>query len=404
MTPVFCCGFECGVVGYHFTNPGAPAEISSTTVRSGNYSLRLNTTNATAYTFPVFGANNIIHTSSTRHIGRVYVYFASLPSVSTALIRFGNTITNGPQIRFNASDSKLYAAVDTTLGATGVSVTTGVWYRIDFDFNVDTSGADFCDGQINGTQLGQATAAGSSSSTQTSEAIGLFTTCTADVFFDDYITSSTPGDYPIGAGYINPFIPIADGTHNIAGTGDFQRGNTGTDILNTTTTAYQLIDDIPLPSGAVNEADCQRAVAPPNATDYVESVFGPAPGISTPTTPPRAVEVFIIQHQVGTQTGNIRVALNDQGTTDDLLNQTGGGNTSYWSTRKHYADPPSAASAWTLSGNGNFNDLRLRFYSSDAAPDQCLDAAMIEAEFAPAAASLSPPPLPTINPTMLMNL
>src|ERR1044072_7951195 len=80
MTPIFCCGFECGQlgnVGQH-VNASAHFSISTTTVRSGARSLRANPVTATgnALAVTVF--------SSTIGVARVYVYFNTLPSgVST---------------------------------------------------------------------------------------------------------------------------------------------------------------------------------------------------------------------------------------------------------------------------------------------------------------------------------
>ena len=314
-----------------------------------------------------------------RWVGRCYLRFATLPNATIGLLSHA---ASGPRMQFNQTDSKLYAAVDSTLGATGVTVTTGVWYRIDFNFFVGAGANDTCDVQVDGVACGQASAA-SASTTNPHFDFGGLEISTGEWFYDDFVLSITAGDYPIGAGNVYHFVPTSDGTHNVAGTGDFQRGNTATDILNATTTAYQLVDDVPLPTGTVSETDNIRAVAPVNATDYVEVVFGPAPGISTPTTEPRAVDVIAAYHQLGTGSSNLRLALNDNGTTDDVLNVTAAGVTTYRYICKHYADPPSAASAWTVvSGNGNFNNVRLRVYSSDATVDQCLDGVMIEAGFA----------------------
>lgn len=377
MTPTFCCGGECGLIGslggseHWITVSGTAPTISTGTVRSGSRSIRYNlSAQASEARVPADSITITVH--------RFYVRFATLPSASTYLV-WKNAGADRFGLAFQSSDSKLYCAHSDsiTVGASGVSVTTGVWYRI--DLKLDQSG-NTCDARVEGTALGQVTRSGSGSATVT--AVGSTATVTGEWFFDDWLTSTTSGDYPLGGGYVNHFVPTSDGTHNIAGTGDFQRGNTGVDILNATTTAYQLVDDVPLPSGTVDQADNQRAVAPPSATDYVEVIYGPAPGISTPTAGPRAVDVLAAYHQVATQNGNIRLALNDNGTTDDYLNLTAAGVTTYRYVRKQYATPPTGG-AWTVvSGNGNFNDIRNRFYSADAAPDQCYDAGMIEAEFA----------------------
>lgn len=381
MTPIFCCGFECGVIGAqsstlgeHWVSGTATAPtISTSTVLSGARSMRCNPTAATRFanTAAVFG-------TATRQVGRIYIQFATLPSADTSLVCY-DAVGSGPSVRFKQSDSKIYASVGSTFGATGVLVATGQWYRIDWDFNVNTSGADFADIQVDGVACGQATATGVSA-TSTTCTVGIRSVSTGDVFFDDFVVSVTAADYPIGAGYVNHFIPTSDGTHNVAGANDFERSATGTDIDNTTTTAFQLIDDVPMKSGVVSEYI--NLIAPPNATDYVEVVFGPASGISTPTAAPRAVEVICAYASATAGTNNLRLALNDNGTTDDTLNTTTGPGTTATYARKHYATGP--AGAWTVTaGAGNFNNIRMRCLTNDAAPDPWWASAMIEAEFAP---------------------
>jgi hypothetical protein len=380
-SPVMACGWECGTplvaspgAGGHWFQLFTTPTIETAIKRTGDRSLRCNPAGLTEAVI-----SNAIF-SGNRQIGRLYVYFASLPTASSSLITFGGD-SAAPAVRFNLADSKLYAAVGTTLGASGVTVTTATWYRIDFDFNVNTAGADFCDVQIEGTACGQATATGTSTGS-TQCAIGLTNgTCTADVYFDDFLASSTAADYPLGAGYVHHFVPTSDGTHNIAGTGDFQRTLTATDILNATTTAYQLIDDVPLESGA--SVDWINMVAPVNASDYVECIFGPAPGIPTPTTEPRALEHIIGIHQASTAAGNMRVQYGIPAGMVTLYDgPAAAGSTTVVYKRLH--DSSGGSLATFLS-----TPWRLRFLSGntvDATPDQYLDCAMIEAEYVPVVA------------------
>lgn len=382
-TPVFCCGAECGQlstgagVGEHWVSAAAAVSFSTTTVRSGARSLRLN---------PSAAASNVTVCalpSYARLVGRFYLQFASLPTADQVICGTQGTVATA-NVRFKQSDSKLYAGVGTTLGATGVSVTTGIWYRIDFDFNV-TAGNDTSDVQVDGTACGQASATGSTGSTTTGPIFGNSIANTFDLFIDDVVLSQTAADYPLGAGHVDHFVPTADGTHNVAGTNDFERGGTGTDILNATTDAYLLIDDVPLDDTTPDTNDYINMIAPPNATDYVECVFGPAPGISTPTAGPRAVEVIAGIHQAGTGLGNMEIRLNDNGTTNAVYSATGvAGTTTIIYKRKHYATAPTGG-AWTAtSGAGNFNNLKMQFGSPaalDVNPDQFLDCIMIEAEF-----------------------
>lgn len=393
-TPTFCCGFECGLISSsadstaHWVSTLTTPTISTTTVRSGSRSLRINVTGGSSQAATKSGI-----VSSQIHVFRFYVRFETLPGGDTSIARVGDE-----GVYYQQSDSTLRCGADIiTFGATGVTVTTGQWYCVDVRINASAN-PHTIDAQVDGVALGQAQAA-VGAATGTSVRLGdVDRTRTYDMFFDDVVYSATVGDYPFGPGKVEHFVPTADGTHNVAGANDFERSATGTDITNATTTAYQLIDDVPIKSGSISEYI--NLIAPPNATDYVEVVFGPAPGISTPTDAPRAVETIIVKAKgTGTGTNNLRIALNDNGTTNDIFN---GDTTTSSPTadilRKHYSDPPSAATAWTVvAGNGNFNNVRMRCYTSDAAPDPWWASAMIEAEFEDTGA-----PPPSFTPRMML--
>ena len=144
MTPVFCCGFECGqlgTVGQHWNIfSGSPA-ISTSTVRSGARSIRFN---------PSAAASNIrsnSFTASDKWVIRFYVYFASLPTADYDICF--NTGANH-SVAFKQSDSKIYAQNSNGIpGSTGVSVTTGQWYLIDFSIDATTV-SPLIDVKVNG--------------------------------------------------------------------------------------------------------------------------------------------------------------------------------------------------------------------------------------------------------------
>lgn len=374
ITPVFCCGFECGlfgVVGQHWSS-SSNSSMQTSIVRSGARALRMNPTGAT-------GANDqIALTGSNYIIARFAIRFTTLPTLGMSLM---SSIQQTPGVWFEESDNKIYAGAQLDVyGATGFEITTGVWYVIDLHIDADSNPWTI-DVSVNGTALGQVTRALAATSL-TGVRLGYASSRTYDGYWDDVVVSNTQADFPIGDGKVEHFVPTADATHNIAGTNDFERTLTGTDILNATTDAYQLIDDIPLESSVV---DFINMIAPPNATDYTEHLFGAAPGVNTPQVAPRGVEVILAIHQAGTTTGNMEIRLNDNGTTGVVYTATAvAGTTTLLYKRAHFADPPSAASVWTLSGDGNFNNLKVRFGSPaalDVNPDQYLDCIMVEAEF-----------------------
>lgn len=382
MTPVFCCGFECGA-----NNSGAALDthwgtntaltFSTSIVRPGSLrSSELTLVNTSSFPQP----NGVLNFSSTIVVARCYVYFQILPNTTTTV--FGTSVDRAG-VWFKSSDNKLYPGyTGAVLGSQGISIVTNRWYRLDIKVN-STSNPWTIDVMVDGIPLTQLTrATGTVNHTQIGYGCDVSTTCTLNC--DDIIVSNTAADYPIGPGVIKAFVPTADGTHNVAGANDFERTLTGTDIINSTTDAYLLVDDLPIKSSV---GDFINMAAPPNATDYVEVVFGPAPGVSTPVTPPRAVQVMAGQHQAGTGLGNIEIRINDNGTTNTMYSATGVagevGQIRY--KHKHYAVNIANGGPWTLaSGAGNFNNLRARFGSPaalDVNPDQYFDGIMIEAEF-----------------------
>ena len=383
MTPVFCCGFECGQagnVGQHWSALGTGWSFSTSTVRSGARSIRYNPSAANSTITGVGG------TSGTTKVWRVYIRFATLPSADCILSWFDYGGSSAG-IGFKSSDSKLYSTVEiatvNTFGATGVTVTTGVWYRVDVrtvgDLVTGTS-----DIRVDGAVCGQATGAFASANATNPNFGSNAVNISGDIFFDDFVFSETSGDYPIGAGYVNHFVPTSDGTHSISGAADFRRGDTTTDILNSTTTAYQLVDDVPLDDVTPDTNDHIRIVAPANAADYVECVYGPAPGISTPTVAPRAVEVIAEFFAAGTGLSDEIFKVGTNVITNEVWNGVQvAGTTSGIYKRKHYPLSPFAQEPWEVTGlTNNFNIMRFRYgYATDANPDKSLMCTMIEAEF-----------------------
>jgi hypothetical protein len=295
---------------------------------------------------------------------RAYVYFATLPTTDGLVLGVGLT-----GLYFKASDSKLYVGESTTLlGASGVAITTGVQYRLELKRTATT-----LDAQVDGTAVGQYSG---SFAAETSAIAGVpLGIHTRDQFTDDILISQTAADYPLGAGYVLSYIPNADGTHNVAGANDFERTLTGTDITNATTTAYQLIDERPLPTTAV---DFINGIAPPNSTDYVEWTYED----SVESGDPRTVEAIFVHHDAsGAGTNNFTVTLREHAgsTSANIFSGTTNVGATITYKRAHFATVPGTSDAWTTT---KFNALRSRFLVSDASPDPYIDAIMLEAEFA----------------------
>jgi hypothetical protein len=391
MAAIFCCGFRCleafipAPTGSHWINSAVTGSSDITPVtfvaRSDGWAAQFTVIAGTAVT------RTLVFTASSRWVGRLYLYFdTNLPTTSTSLVETSGG-TTGPHVYFNVLDSKLYARVGTTSGASGVVVAADQWIRVDFDFNINTAGADFCDVQVDGTACGQATATGVSAN-PTQIQIGPSASTTVRIRVDDFILSNTAADYPFGAGNVYSYTPVSDGVHSIGGANRWEKSLTGTDITNSTVDSYLLIDDLPLPTTA---GDFINMIAPV-AFENVVHKFGPALGVLPMTTSPRVIEAIAAIHQAGTQTGTMRLAL--RGASSFIYyNGTGaGGSTSivYKRGATTDADLASRLIAGTLEHVFDASS------PADATPDQYLDAVLLEAEFAEVAAAFMPRKAPTV--------
>lgn len=380
---VFACGFECGRFAggsddaSHLGFTVAAVSISTSTVRSGSRSLRFNPAgqNPTLILQSMPAANMMVV--------RFYIRFATLPGSGNTLLFSCRSDAAQMGLYYKQSDGKLYTGIHGgTYGATGSGViVTGQWYRIDMKFD-QTDGARRVDAMVDGVALGHVADALSVGQSQLNYR-GLENTFDAfgDWFYDDIIGSNTAADYPLGPGHVQAFVPVSDGAHNIAGSDDFERGNTGTDITNGTTDAYQLVDDVPMPAATPSDVDAIKIVAPANTTDYVELVMGPAGGGLAPDVGPRGVELIVAAHNGAAGTSNLTAEIADNGTAGAVATKSVTVTTGVVA-RGHNTNPPSAAGAWsTGSGDGNFNAVKVRLRSTDADPDLYIDSVMIEAEF-----------------------
>jgi hypothetical protein len=374
MSIVLVCGFECGRrgTGLHW-DTDAPAAISTERARSGERSLLYDLTAQACRVNPNLGGEG--------PCGTFHIYFETLPSSDTLFVSKRNTAPSATVfgVGFKASENKIYCMsgqMGYSFGATGVSVSVGEWIRIDYKIVVDGAFTNV-DAEVDGVACGQQSV-GLNSALLTPE-FGSFSSVTARFFIDDVMLSDDAADYPFGSGYVLGFVPAGDGDHSIGGANRFERGDSGTDITDATTDAYDLVNSVPLPAASSGTKSI-KAVAPASG-DYVEVVFF-GDESDVPASAPTAVDAIVAHHQAGSSVGNHRFALVDNGSTDDVRNVSGAGSTTIQYARKIYADPPSAASSWTVTpGNGDFLDVRMRFYSSDPDPDQYWDGAMLEAWF-----------------------
>lgn len=364
MTPVLCCGFECGTTSVPVHCSLTNAGILTNTPRTGLRHLDLSTTGVTAYaTFNKVSTSTII-------VARFYVYYSLKPTVTTHICSFGSA-----GLFLLPADGKLYCGASTTLlGATGVAVTLNQWTQI--DFAVDITSANWTvNAQVDGTAITYASSAAAGSASFF--IIGSSSVnATGSEVVDDVILSQTLADYPIGAGKVLSFVPASDGTHTSTTT-IIVKGTIATPVganVAGATDTFNWINGRPLLGGATDNTRLinQQTIG---STLYQETVIEQ----TTETTGPRAVEIVVADRQASTAAGDMHIKLNDNGTEAVILDRTAvAGVITDRFTTKQFAAMVGGGN-WTLT---RFKGLRFRFgYSTDATPDQYFRGLMVEAEF-----------------------
>lgn len=386
MAIVMACGFECGSklvsnplgTVAHFTTSDAPFAFSTTTVKDSLRSLRVNPSTQ-------FGTMTCDLSTGNLWVASFDLYFATLPNVGTYIAKTNGGVNLVGLVYDHVSGELRCNVGDAGATGPGVAVTTGVWYHI--DLRINTGGPRRCEARVDGVALATAEISGGASGTTFQFGCSNFQSgqpfqITGDWFIDNVIVANASTDYPLRECYIVPWIPVADGTHSIA-TQAFRRGLTATAIDNSTTDAYELINDLALPAGSPSGDDFIAATTDTGAgADYVEVIMGAAPGIdSIPDLAPIAIDAICAFHQADGSSGNIQVLLVDNNVEGTILSRSNTGFTTYTHHRALHLNGPGGQ-AWNLmeAGPGSLknSNIKVRYKSSDGAPDQYLDAVTLE--------------------------
>lgn len=379
---IYCCGAECGLAAAgtasngveHLTQVGAFASVvtSGPPMRSPrcwyfNGASAIGSLNA--HTFATAIA------SPATAVARFYVWFNSLPDVDCELLNFTSTSTLN--VRFIASDGTIRAHT----AASGITVTTGRWYRIDAKAVFATTRT--VDVQVNGVAATQYSAAGSSATcTGISYGAGIGVSGTYSHYIDDLCVSGTSADYPIGAGLVVPMYPNADGTHNRSADGDFGKGaSAATPVTAGSTDCWQSLAN---PLSTSIGTNFLGAIAA-GSTEYLEIAFDfPAPmspGMTILTAKyfANGVMMVLTTHSASATTNNLTVTPRDG--TGGL---TGGAITADLSESTNTAPCKmynyNAGGAPFIISEGDLEGLNVRFSSTDVTPDVYLDGVMFEVD------------------------
>jgi hypothetical protein len=369
MAVIFICGAECGVDGIgavagtggvnHWNTLTGTVTVDTGTFRSPGLRSYKVTSAAGAANY----WQKTITGSPTRMVLRFYLYFSALPSADCSIASGRAAAGSWPFVYYKSSDTKIYASIGAsgtpTFGATGVAVTTGQWYRIDFLGDVN-SGTRTADVRVDGTACGQASSAIAASSFTAFQIGGNVDSTTANHthFIDDIACSTTLGDYPIGDGVVVGLYPSADGTHSYNATGDFNYENT-TNVATGATDTWSHVN-------SVLDTTIGNFIGVPAAsnTEYLEWQFQDTPSDVNTIL---GVEVVMASHAGSTLANKQTLRINDNGTLSDVCTDLDQSNTTITYHTKQYATAPSTSAAWSKT---LVDGLRARWNSSYGTVDE----------------------------------
>lgn len=299
-------GFEHGTAtaasaGIYGTVTGSPA-IVTTPVRSGLRALEISTSAA---------AENVQNPTSTapRYVASsFYVRLSSLPAADCYLSWNENANGSG-FFGFSNADSKFaiwIAGAAKVVG--GPTISAGVWYRVDMEFDTSTGTASVKCRIDGGDEF--STTRSQTAADITQLCLGTNTTHTYTAYFDDWVASVTTGDYPIGPHAIESLIPSADGSHNIATSGDFDSFST-TQFSNSTTNGYTFIAHRPMQRANTNDQVIRQELG--SQTDYMEFAMEDVSAgyVGASVLAVRSYACWVESANPGHSQGEIRLLLSD---------------------------------------------------------------------------------------------
>lgn len=400
VTPLLICGAECGIAAAGTAPPAGTIRhwsnvfgTAPTVVTSGPSPMRstrcyrFNTANATSGLTHTY-ASAIASPATT--VARFYAYFTTFSAGNNHSLW---STGNGLGAYFDVGTSSVFAGGGAvTLGATGVAITTGQWYRI--DVKCVAGATRTVDVQVDGVACGQFTSSGALSETTCS--LGTGSLVTADWYADDYIVSSTGADYPIGAGKVVGLYPNADGGHNFNLAGDFIYEAAGGNVATSATDTWTHLQN-PLSTTIGNFMNA----AAPATSEYLCWTLDNLPADVLTINGVAAVGTF---HAASTTACAHDLLFVDDSATSGttvvnelaLLGSWGAGvfgtgvDLSETTIVVPYKVGATGAStgAWTIT---NVNDLAAIFGGTDVNPDAYCDGVCLEVDYVPATFLAHPP-------------
>lgn len=347
-----------GAVEWNASGSQAGAlSISTSIFRSGLASCRINTT-AGNYEYGFF--NHATGASVNSFYARVYVYIGATPGATTQFLTVGTASEDEGAIGIGTDMVlRLYTDDMTTVQDTAaVALSTGTWYRI--EWNYDSGGTS--EVRVDGTEVLTAPS-------NDGEGIDGFVICSCginfngaagDFYFDDFAVNDTSGSsqtsWP-GAGSIVHMQPDSAGDNNNCSAGGYDRvdevtPDDGTTICTLPTDGGGDILDVNVESSSTAGIDSYDTI----------SLVQVGVRESAASAASEAWNLRIKSASGGSVTSGTATTHND------ATYKTNGDATPRNYTLTSYTDP-TTSSAWTPTGTNSLDNMQIGITSTDGNPD-----------------------------------
>ena len=369
MALYFATGFENGYVGVAPTlsNPdteywgasGGSPEVSSSIYASGGYSLRINSSGVEWVALHMDGA------SRRRLVGQLKFRYTTVPDSDCDLFSIDGVTTENIASVYVAGGVLRGGLIAGLVNQSWGSISTGVWYLLDFDIDISTSTLKL-NGRVNGNAKTQVSTSGTAQDIEYFY-LGTVTSyhSSEDFYIDDVLLSTTGTDYPLDEMYVLGYSPTSDGTHSPnpptstfadSSSVDISGGNPAYDNL----TDFSTTNYVKQYGGT--------------SSNYVRVGFDDAPSGKDPV----AVQVVVGQASAAASASNMESDLWDGTTLGSIWTGSSSLGTTLYTKWRMFTQTPSST-AWTET---NFNSIQYQAgRSSDYDPNPWFCAVMLEAAY-----------------------
>jgi hypothetical protein len=358
------CGFESGASSERSTDSGT-FSVQSTTKRTGNYALRINTSTTGFHRFNQFATDgNTTNMNAADVYVRFYMRVATAPAANTENVFQAHDNTN-VKLELRLNSSRQLVAYDTALsvlgtGATALSLNT--WYRI--EVRVGTGAAATYEVKIDG--VSELSGTGNLSTTNNARVdLGRTTNRNSqatDIYYDDFLIDDAT--YP-GAGQIVALTPDGDG-NAVTWTIGAGAGND-----------WENVDEVP----ADDDTTYLLSTLSVGQASTVSLISSTAASISGTI---KAVKAFVRTKRDGAANGTFQLRLRSNTTNSDGANAASG--STYGVNQLIHAVDPATSAAWAVAA---LDSVEVGVEEAEATDRTRWTASMVMVDFEPAAAPAS---------------